>query len=325
MNFNTYNTLRNFFDSKESLQETLNEDNNFDWLDESIFEGYTWAFVKSPVKSTKLFANHKKLTKALIDKAKLRIDLENRLDAATGKNLDSEKRKKLKEKIQGAHDLKKEALTDTISGIKQRMDDLSSGDSKLQQLASNLKTKSELAAAEKLLKIADGKELEDLKIKIKKGEEKLSKDESDFDSYDSTLSDEEKKKGQQAATKAEKEIKSNDNSEKEKPKKEERSLDDKIEAAQKNLNIVKAAKTEHATRIQKIESQIAFYLKQLQLSKDKREHNKSDSELKKEIKEKEKELETEEIAQKETEKNNAAEIEAAEKKLKDLKNKKKKS
>jgi len=231
MNFKTYSHLKEILHESENYQEVIHE--AFEWIeDDSIFEAYAWAFIKSPVKVTKMFTNQNKLTKSLISQAVIDIDLQNRKEAAK-KISDPQKAKNQREKLQQAHDIKKKGLSDKISGIKQRIDDLAGSDSKLQELASNLKTKSGLAAAEKLIKAADGAEQKELQIKIRKSKEKLSRQENIFKEYESNLSTEDKAKGQEQAKTA----KSEDDGKSDSTKKDaESSIEEKIEAEKDAIN-----------------------------------------------------------------------------------------
>ena len=139
--------------------------------------------------------NAKKLVAARINSAVVDLDFAKKKSAGGDKS-ETEKLKK-------AHDIKKNALKDTIDALNDKMSSLETNDA-LKAVGQSVRIKAKTEAAKKLLKAADAEETKELKIKIKGWQE----DEANIiKDYESTTGEESPKKEApkdkaEAATKA---------------------------------------------------------------------------------------------------------------------------
>ncbi len=175
-----------------------------EFLNEGLFDVLTSskAFIKNPIAATKITNNGKKLAQAEIDMAASELDFEKRKlassEAAKAKieNLrkkgDTEAIAKIKDSqrdnvdvIKAARDVKNNALSDRVSGINDRIEDLSKGNTALQDLASVVKTAARMKKNEVLIKGADDEERKQLKLKLKKDLEKINNLKKGFSDYES--------------------------------------------------------------------------------------------------------------------------------------------
>jgi hypothetical protein len=172
------------------------------FLEEGLFDVVTKskAFIKNPISATKITNNGKKLAQAEVDSAATDLDFEKRKLAASQaakqkiealkKKGDDKGAQKVKDELSDnrdvlakAHDQKSDALTDKVSGIKDRIDDLSKKNSSLQDLASLVKTAARVKKNEVLFKGADDEEKKQLKLQMKDDMEKIQGIQKGFGDY----------------------------------------------------------------------------------------------------------------------------------------------
>jgi hypothetical protein len=188
---------------EQFLEEQLIKEGLFDVVTKSK------AFIKNPISATKITNNGKKLAQAEIDNAANALDFEKRKLAASKaakqkiealkKKGDSEGAQKVKddfadnkEVLAKAHDQKSDALTDKVSSIKDRIEDLSKKNSALKDLASLVKTAARVKKNEVLIKGADAEEKKQLKLQMQQDAEKIQGLQKGFGDYEGS-GDEDKK------------------------------------------------------------------------------------------------------------------------------------
>ena len=151
------------------------------------------AALGSPVKYIKIKNNAKKYQQAKVQQALNNVDYEKKKQASKGE-LD----KKTSDTLKAANAAKNQALKDKAGAISQRMKDLATTDG-LKKVVTLATTKSNLAAAQTALKVADAEETKQLKIRIKKLSQKASKAQGDLKDYESSAKEEPQQKNEPAA------------------------------------------------------------------------------------------------------------------------------
>lgn len=155
------------FDEYSSINEGYTSfETEMDTLTEGIVD-----VIASPVKYTKIKNNAKNYQQALVQKATLDLDLARKKSKS-----DSAKETEVYKK---AYDTKKSAISDTISSLADRMDDLATTDM-LKKVVKLAKHKSKIAAAKTSLKAADGELAKELSATIAKEQKKSSEVEKEI-------------------------------------------------------------------------------------------------------------------------------------------------
>lgn len=174
LNFRDFNIIK---ESERKLESFL------DSIYESCINENLGAALGSPIKYLKLKKAAKEYQQALVQKSINNLDFEKK--KATG-TLDA----KQKEVLAAANKQKNQALSDKISGINQKIDDIATTKG-LKTVASIAKNKSQIAAAEVALKTADGEEAKALKLKVQGLNRKIKNSQEELEDYKNSTEDKE--------------------------------------------------------------------------------------------------------------------------------------
>jgi hypothetical protein len=141
----------------------------------------------NPIKGLKIKNNLKQYAKYKLDSAAIDMDTVKKKQAALkgGETLTADD----KEKLETAEKAKKQAVKDKITAVLDRINQLATTEP-LQKFAALAKTKAELAAAQKLMKIAQGEEAEALKLKVDKYKEDITTYTDELENYAKAKEDE---------------------------------------------------------------------------------------------------------------------------------------
>jgi len=238
----------------------------FDVLNEDLGTVMKVIFT-NPIKGLKIKNNLKQYAKYKLDMAAIDMDTVRKKQAALKDG--GEISKDDKEKLDTAEKAKKQAVKDKISAVLDRIGQLSTTEP-LKKFAALAKTKADLAAAQKLLKIAQGEEADALKLKVDKYKE-------DITNYNDELEDYAKKAKEEGGKSLSDEIptggEKDDNTEK------IEKAQAKLDAAKEEYNKVKDGDDEKA----KLEARLKFAQAQLALSKLKEDDDEKTQGFKDEI------------------------------------------
>ena len=141
----------------------------------------------NPIAGLKIKNNLKQYAKYKLDSAAIDMDTVKKKQAALkgGEGLTADE----KEKLETAEKAKKQAVKDKISAVLDRINQLTTTEP-LKKFASLAKTKADLGAAQKLMKIAQGEEAEALQLKVDKYKEDITTYTDELENYAKAKGDE---------------------------------------------------------------------------------------------------------------------------------------
>ena len=134
----------------------------------------------NPIAGLKIKNNLKQYAKYKLDSAAIDMDTVKKKQAALkgGEGLTADD----KEKLETAEKAKKQAVKDKITAVLDRINQLTTTEP-LKKFAALAKTKADLGAAQKLMKIAQGEEAEALKLKVDKYKEDITTYTDELEDY----------------------------------------------------------------------------------------------------------------------------------------------